>query len=341
MDIKVEQMQPSGIRPAGAGVWTYLGLAFAFSWIAWLLAIKLHSREEFLNFGTAGPAFAAMILSRNQQPERSGRSLQRMVIFFVLLVFCWAILTLHYSWRVSPSLHFGASAWLLLPAAFPAWIVSAALSKNDGIRCFLQRLVHPPNRWSVIALILYPAIQIGPAVLAHLFHQPLTTPDDDRPVSIVVASGTVFFLYNLFFVAVLEEPGWRGFLLDRLQERWSPLVASLAVWLPWALWHAPLDYFRPVRFSLVMYLELRVATMIPLVIILSWLYNRSGRSIQASAMFHASMNTFPFVLPYYTPGFGLLFVIAAYAIFADRMWRKRSRDDGIAPSAAAALVGNS
>jgi hypothetical protein len=42
-------------------------------------------------------------------------------------------------------------------------------------------------------------------------------------------------------------------------------------------------------------------------------------------MFHASMNTFPFVLPYYAPGFGLLFVIAAYAIFADRMWRNRNR----------------
>jgi len=76
----------------------------------------------------------------------------------------------------------------------------------------------------------------------------------------------------------------------------------------------------------VMYVELRVASMIPLVIILTWLYNRSGRSIQASAMFHASMNTFPFVLPYYAPGFGLLFVIAAYTIFADRMWRKPTDD---------------
>lgn len=330
MDTKLEEMQPLGIRPAGAGMWTYLALAFSFSWIAWLLAIKLHSREEFLNFGAAGPAFAAMILSRNQQRNRSSSSLRRIVIFSVLLLFCWAILALHYSWRGSDNLRFDVSAWLLGPAVLPAWIISATLSKDAGVRCLLRRLVHPPSRWSVIALLLFQAIQIGPAVLAHLFHQPLTTPDNAGPATVVVATSTIFLLYNVFFVAVLEEPGWRGFLLERLQEKWSPLVASMAVWLPWALWHAPLDYFRPVRFSLVMYLELRVASMIPLVIILTWLYNRSGRSVQSSAMFHASMNTFPFVLPYYAPGFGSLFVIAAFAILADRMWRRHTGDYPVA-----------
>jgi hypothetical protein len=63
------------------------------------------------------------------------------------------------------------------------------------------------------------------------------------------------------------------------------------------------------------YQQLRVLLRFPLVIILSWLYNKSGRFIQASALFHASMNTLPFVFPHYAPGFGLLFVIAAYAIF--------------------------
>lgn len=322
MDPKPERTQLSVVRPAGAGVWTYLALAFAFSWIAWIVAIKLRSSEAFLNFGTAGPALAAMILSRNRQLYRRGNSWPRLGIFVALLAFCWAILTLRYSWSGSDNLHVAMNPWLLAPAAIPAWIISGALSQDSGVRRLLLRLVHPPNRWSVIALLLFPAILIVPAVLAHLFHQPLTSPANNGSPSLLVAAGSVFFLYNVLFVAVLEEPGWRGFLLDRLQEKWSPLLASIAVWLPWALWHAPLDYFRPVRFSLVMYLELRVITMIPLAIILTWLYNRSGRSIQASVMFHASMNTFPFVLPYYAPGFGLLFVIAAYAIFADRMWRR-------------------
>jgi membrane protease YdiL (CAAX protease family) len=78
----------------------------------------------------------------------------------------------------------------------------------------------------------------------------------------------------------------------------------------WALWHAPLDYYRPARFSLVMYLELRVVFMIPIVIILTWLYSRSRSSIQVCATFHACMNTVPFVLPYFAPGFALLFIIS-------------------------------
>jgi membrane protease YdiL (CAAX protease family) len=36
-----------------------------------------------------------------------------------------------------------------------------------------------------------------------------------------------------------EELGWRGFALDRLQDRWSPLVSSLFLATFWAVWHLP------------------------------------------------------------------------------------------------------
>jgi len=325
MEKTVEWCEALNRRSSSVGVWTYIALAFAFSWTAWIVAIKLHAREEFLNFGTAGPAFAAMILSRQRQFSPSRSVPWRVVTFSVLLVLCWIVLSLHYSWRGSSDLRFALNVWLIGPAIFPAWIISGVLSKDAGVRWFLRRLVHPPNRWSIIAFLLFPAILIIPGFIAHLLHLPLVTPERHGPTSALAAAGTVFFLYNILFVAVLEEPGWRGFLLDRLQQRYSPLLASMAVWLPWALWHAPLDYFRPVRFSLVMYLQTRVIFLIPIVIILTWLYNRSGRSIQASAAFHASMNTFPFVLPYFAPGFALLFIVAAYAVVADRMWRKRNK----------------
>jgi len=107
-----------------------------------------------------------------------------------------------------------------------------------------------------------------------------------------------------------------------LQQRRSPLQATLFVWLAWALWHLPLDLSRPTRFSFVQYLEIRVIFLIPVAIILTWLYNRSSRSVQACALFHVSMNTFPLVVPYWMPSFALLFVIAGAATMGDRMWRK-------------------
>jgi membrane protease YdiL (CAAX protease family) len=320
----VEPIATPRRRSLNADVWTYLAFAFSFSWATWVLAIKLHGREEFLTFGTAGPAFAAIWLSRRPPNRSSHGPWSRVAMFSVLLVLCWIVLSWHYSWTTSPDLSLGLNPWRIAPALFPAWIISAVFSRDSGVSSFLKRLLHKPTRWSLIALGFFPALLLIPALIARLFHQPLVTPEQEGWEGAVVSSAVVFFLYNIFFVAVLEEPGWRGFLLDHLQQRWAPLVASLFVWLPWALWHAPLDYFRPVRFSLSVYLQLRVAFLIPIVIILTWLYNRSGRSIQATAIFHAGMNTFPFVLPYLASGFGLLFVFAIYAVIADRMWRRQS-----------------
>ena len=64
--------------------------------------------------------------------------------------------------------------------------------------------------------------------------------------------------------------------------------------------------------------------LMPIAIILTWLCNRSGGSLLAVALFHAGMNTFPFVLPYAPKMLALIFVVAAYVIFAQRMWRRET-----------------
>jgi uncharacterized protein len=181
--------------------------------------------------------------------------------------------------------------------------------------------MHRPTAWSLAPVVCWPFFLLVPAAIAHVFHQPLTRPGFTGTWGAVIAQSGAFFVYNILFVGVEEEPGWRGFLLDRLQLRFSPLIASLMVWLPWSLWHGPLDYYRPVHFTLVFWILLRLVMAIPTNILLAWFYNRSGRSIQATALFHASMNTFPFILPYYQPAFVLLFAWAGYAVVSGRMGR--------------------
>jgi hypothetical protein len=84
----------------------------------------------------------------------------------------------------------------------------------------------------------------------------------------------------------------------------------------------PLDYYRPVGFTLVQETLLRVVTLIPLTIILTSFYNRSSRSIQPTAIFHASMNTFPIRAPVLHARVGNVFFFAAYAVIAARMWSR-------------------
>jgi membrane protease YdiL (CAAX protease family) len=321
-----DQREPTS--PAKA-VWSYLALAFGLSWIAWLIVIMFHAREEFLTIGVAGPAIAAMILAGNSRRDERSNSNVRAAIFVVTMVASWIVINLYYAWRGDSALTFQPRPELMVCAVFPAWIVSEVSSPDAGVRALLLRLVRPPDRWSLAAFLFFPVLLLVPAWIAHIFHQRLIMPAGHRPIAASIAVALSVFLYNLLFAAVLEEPGWRGFLLDRLQTRVSPLLASLFVWLPWALWHLPLDYSRPGHFSIAMYLQVRVIFLIPIVILLTWLYNRSARSIQATAIFHAGMNTFPFVLPYYMPGFALLFLLAAIAIFADRMWSKPARESAV------------
>ena len=293
---------------------TYVALAFALSWLMWITAIKLHLQEPFLNLGSAGPAIAALVLSFFRKPDLSLGRLTRWTWFAAVLAPCWIVISLHYLWRSTDGLGLRLNPFLIGPAVLPAWIISGAFSRDAGVRALLRRLVHRPNRWSLYAFLSFPTFLLIPAAIVHLFGGHLVRPPNEGTALVTATRAAIFFGFNLLFVGVLEEPGWRGFLLDRLQHKYSLLLSTLLVWLPWALWHWPLDYFRPVPFTLGVWVLLRVVFMVPLAIILTWFYNRSGRSIQTTAIFHAGMNTFPFILPYFQPAWGLIFVWAAYAV---------------------------
>lgn len=304
-----------------AAAWKYLAMAYAFAWIPWIACVKLHASEMMFYIGGAGPAIAALILLQSRPTAVPRFCSARIVLFILAAAGCSVILSEYYAARSGSTLHFQWNPWSLIPSIAPAWILSSVFSADGQIRDLARSLVRL-SRWSLIALIIFPGIVVVGDVVARCLHQPLVRPGLRGSAAACVATAAIYFVQNLLFVAVLEEPGWRGFLLPLLQQKKAPLHATLIVWLAWALWHAPLDLSRPVPFSLVQYLEIRVVFLIPVAVILTWLYNRSSRSVQSCAVFHAGMNTFPFVLPYWMPSFGLLFAIAGVALVTDRMWRK-------------------
>lgn len=320
-------------------IWLFLLLAFGITWIVWITAQSLGAGpdrgEYFVAFGSAGPAIAAIFLSRRGEENVQTRPFTRFLVFTVLWLFACVIYIANDKLRgihAPTSLLYYCVVGLL--AMIPAWILSGAFTRDAGVRELLRTFTRPTNwRWQAFAFFFWPVLLVAPASIVYLLHGLLVTPHHSGPLWLFAAYGGISFLNNFLFTAVFEEPGWRGYLLPRLQQHSSPLFASLLVWLPWALWHAPLDFHRPFRFTLVQYILMRFVFLIPVNIILTWLYNRSGGNLLAVAIFHAAMNTFPFVLPYSPPAMGLVIVFAILVVFSDRMWR---RQHGVTASSLAA-----
>jgi uncharacterized protein len=332
-------LRANGLRPSlTTAVWTYVAITFAISWLIWLSAMALGARpgagEETLAFGAAGPALAALFLSRNGRKMPMVRPGVRVRWFALLWLLCWAVYVIGERMRGTRptlSLRFGLVVALL--SAIPAWICSGAFWADAGVREFLRTLVFPRNwRWQAVAFSSFPALLLIPAAIAWLVGIPVVMPSVNGSAWSFVALGALTFCRNFFFTAILEEPGWRGFLLPHLQRRFSPLTATLLVWFLWALWHVPLDFSGPVGRTWLSYLQIRVVFFIPIAIIMTWLYNSSNGSIFSVAIFHAAFNTFPFFLPYAPLMLSLLFVWAAYVVIRNRMWRWDDRQHLVARS---------
>ena len=87
----------------------------------------------------------------------------------------------------------------------------------------------------------------------------------------------------------LEEPGWRGFALPRLQKVFSPSASSVILGLLWAFWHFPL-FFSAASAQNDLPLGWYIPNAIALAIIFTWLYNKSGGSAFLAIILHGGVN---------------------------------------------------
>lgn len=206
----------------------------------------------------------------------------------------------------------------------PAWIIVSASGGSRSIREYLSSLIKPRGRkiYYLIALLTFPLVHVTGFMITNAINgQPLLL--DIRQVWNQTGTIVITFLSVIFFAGgINEESGWRGFAQKRLQAGYSPLVAVFVLWIFMVLWHIPNDL---IQYQNGGYLTVRIL-LYPLIIILfSWIYNRTGGSILAVAIFHASMNSMnPLMglLPVTTAGNILIIILALVAVVSDRMWRR-------------------
>lgn len=104
----------------------------------------------------------------------------------------------------------------------------------------------------------------------------------------------LFAIFILLFGPLPEEMTWRGYALDRLQEKRNALNSSLILGAVWTLWHLPLFFIEGTyQYNLgigTVGFWLFMADKIPQSIIMTWIYNNNRRSTLSAVLFHFMIN---------------------------------------------------
>lgn len=174
-------------------------------------------------------------------------------------------------------------------SAVPAFVVAWAVSGRPGIKRLLSNYLRwrVPLRWYAVALLGVPVVTILFACFAY-GTEPFSLIAEEWPF--LFTSVLPHLLLIVVFSNVFEEVGWTGFLLDRMQDRLSPMKAATVTGLAFALMHVP-GYIVEAGLSAVPLLfGVLLIPQIASRFIAAWIYNSTARSILLVGLFHCAFN---------------------------------------------------
>ena len=103
--------------------------------------------------------------------------------------------------------------------------------------------------------------------------------------------------FLLFMAPILEELAWHSYGTDSLRKRFNLFTASMIFAIFWAFWHFPLsfikDYYQSnlVETGLIYSINFSIS-LIPYVLLMNWLYYKTGRNIIVAIVFHITAGFF-------------------------------------------------
>ena len=166
---------------------------------------------------------------------------------------------------------------------------------KDGRRDYWHRVFDFRRisfKWYALILLLFPAMHlVSIAVNSWMGGAPPEFTFIKEAIAMPIGMPVVLLLYLL--QASLEELGWRGYMLDRLQAFWKPLTASLVLGIFHAFWHLPMFWVvgtNQSRWLNIPDFTLFIAFVLASSIYTTWCYNENSRSILAAALLHTMGN---------------------------------------------------
>ncbi len=203
-------------------------------------------------------------------------------------------------------------------------LAAAALTLGDGglqgVGNLFKRAVD--IRTPGVRLILVALINPLLFALAFVVSRSMGEPVPDPAWSIERA----LVLFLLFLpTAALEEIGWSGYALDRLQAGRGPVTSGVVLGLAWAAWHYPalIEAGRPLEWIVWWILWTVSARMV-----MVWVYNWTNGAVFAAVLYHAVSNVcwqlYPVSGSYFDPRISAVLTLGlAFALML--LPRKRAR----------------
>lgn len=320
-------------------VLAFFGLAMLLCYLTMFPAIYLIPRDGTLGqiagyyFGELGaysPVIAGIAVTRLLRAERTTASwAHRMRVFLPVWLVAVAVNVASLRTTAPPTVPLIGLLILSVPVALlPAWVISSAAHGAPPVQHMLKSLVTPRGRgiYYLIALFTFPLIHVVGSIATNGIEGRAWFPQASWNAGLFTTIAITFLAVFFFSGGLNEESGWRGFGQQRLQAKHSPLTAALILWFLMVIWHVPNDLLQYQQGG---YLAVRWGLYPFITILFTWVFNRTGGSILAVALFHSSMNTMnPLmgVFPNTAIGNALLVAFAATVVIHDRMWNRLPPD---------------
>lgn len=221
---------------------------------------------------------------------------------------------------------FGVPHWWEGIAAFGPFVAAWWLGAGHRPAVFWQQFRRwPAGFWGWVTCLTPVAFLVVAAVAVTA-----TRGAPDPAVFARGELGSAAGWLDLIIVAAIlqsvgEEPGWRGFLLPKLRERFAPFAATLVLFPLWLFWHLPFFLGRP-EFGLGQFAGFSLG-ILSAAFWMTWLWERTHSSLVA-IVWHALLNiTRGIALGFSVPMFlsyGMAVTVGAVAI-AVLLWRAGRR----------------
>ncbi len=209
----------------------------------------------------------------------------------------------HRSFAIINSVH-GLAVVLFSLAVYGPLLAGLIVTLMEGGRKRAEEWFAPVLRWKVkpywlgMVFLIALAVSLLPMLVGTLTGLVTLRPDGIFPPVLLILG---LFIYQLLTSGLGEEPGWRAYLLPRLQADHG---TEKAVWwsgLVWAVWHFPFTIYYTLQGAPDLPLGSQLALIVPsllgqtmsligMVYIYSWLINGT-QSVLIAIIFHALGNT--------------------------------------------------